>query len=378
MRIVHLCLSCFYIDNHFYQENILVREHVNFGHDVLVIASTENFDANKKITYVKPGEYIGSDNARVIRLPYRLWPHFLAKKLRVHAGLDRLLEGFAPDVIMFHGTCGWELHTAASYVRRHSGVKFFIDSHEDWNNSARTLLSREFLHRRYYGPVLRSAIGPCEAILCVSTEAIDFVADLYKIERSMLELFPLGCIPIHDDEYVLRRKRGRAVLDAKPENRILIQSGKQTARKKLIEALKAFKDASTDNTLFVIAGALSDDIREQSLQLIESDTRIRFLGWCDTETLTDLLCAADVYVQPGTQSATMQHSMGCRCALLIDDAPAHLYYKCGNGWFVRNQNDLQDAIRAVGVADIELMAKNSYEFARSYLDYRKLAQRVTG
>ena len=41
MKIIHLCLSCFYIDNYRYQENELVREHVTDGHEVLVVASTD-------------------------------------------------------------------------------------------------------------------------------------------------------------------------------------------------------------------------------------------------------------------------------------------------------------------------------------------------
>ena len=69
MRILHLCLSCFYIDDAGYQENHLVRQHVADGHEVLVIASTEIFDGKGGLGYAEPGSYIGSDGAKVIRIP---------------------------------------------------------------------------------------------------------------------------------------------------------------------------------------------------------------------------------------------------------------------------------------------------------------------
>ena len=67
MKILHLCLSCFYIDGFSYQENELARQNNLDGHDVLVIASTENYDANGRLVYGEPREYIGSDGVPVVR-----------------------------------------------------------------------------------------------------------------------------------------------------------------------------------------------------------------------------------------------------------------------------------------------------------------------
>jgi 1,2-diacylglycerol 3-alpha-glucosyltransferase len=54
MKILHCCLSCFYIDNYNYQENMLVREHVRAGHEVLVLASTENYNNQGQLSYSAP------------------------------------------------------------------------------------------------------------------------------------------------------------------------------------------------------------------------------------------------------------------------------------------------------------------------------------
>lgn len=376
MKIAHLCLSNFYIDEHLYQENALVREHVASGHDVIVIASTENFDGNKTLVYGEPKDYIGSDGARVIRLAYRHFPNVLARKLRAHRGVKKLLEEFRPNVILFHGSCGWELRTAAAFVRSHPHVRLFVDSHEDWNNSARGFISRNVLHRYYYAPILRSAINVCETILCVSTETMEFVSDLYRVDREKLELFPLGCTPIGDSEFFARRDTTRAAIGAREGSVIFIQSGKQTKRKKLVESLEAFRAVDGREAMFLIAGVLDAEIRKDVAALIEADARVRFIGWCEPERLTDLLCAADVYVQPGTQSATMQHSLGCRCAVILDNAPSHEFYKCGNGWYVNTSRELSDAMRLAATTDLSHMAQNSYEFAKQHLNYAKLARRV--
>lgn len=377
MRIAHVCLSNFYIDGRSYQENELVRQHVCDGHEVLVIASTETHSSKGTYCYAEPGEYDGPDGAPVRRLPYRRFlPHKVMTKLRLNAGVYASLEEFSPDTILFHGTCGWELRTCARYARRHPDVALYVDSHEDWNNSARGFISREFLHRRYYGPILRSALPEIRKILCVTTESIDFVADLYQIPRDILEFFPLGGHPISDEEYSRRRLGAREKHGIADEEILLLQSGKQTRRKKLIESLQAFANCPEPRLRFFIVGVLQDDIREAAEALIANDPRVSYLGWQSPDKLTDLLCAADVYLQPGTQSATMQHSLCCRCAVILDDVPAHEVYNCGNGWLINDTLAISDILGEVCDADLEAMGFASYTIAREMLDYSKLSLRI--
>ena len=58
MRILHLCLACFYIDGYNYQENILPRINHEDGHDVRILASTETYVDNLHLGYVEPREYV--------------------------------------------------------------------------------------------------------------------------------------------------------------------------------------------------------------------------------------------------------------------------------------------------------------------------------
>jgi 1,2-diacylglycerol 3-alpha-glucosyltransferase len=323
-RILHVCLSNYYSDNHLYQENELIRQHVADGQEVLVVASTEVIGADGGYDYVAPDDYIGPEGARVIRLPYPGWlPPKLARKLRMHPNVYRTLADFRPHVILFHGSAGWELRTVARYVADHRNVTLYIDTHADHNNSARTWLSREILHKYYYGPILRSALPQAESLLCTTVETMAFARSLYDVPQAKLELFPLGGHPVPDCAYAERRRRGRAAYGVGPDQILIVQSGKQTRRKKLLQSLRALRTIADPRLRLVVAGVIEEDIAEEFAALRAADDRVTEAGWVNSEALTDLLCAADVYLQPGTQSVTMQHSLCCRCAVIVDDVPAH-------------------------------------------------------
>jgi hypothetical protein len=379
VNIAHLCLSCFYIDGFGYQENELVRQHVIDGHDVTVVASTENFDADRRRTYVEPSTYMGKDGAKVIRLPYRKFlPRKIMRKLRPHPGVFRLLEEIDPDVILFHGLCGWELFAVARYKRKYPRVKLYIDSHEDSNNSARNFVSKYLLHRLYYASIIKRCRKYAEKILCVSIETMDFVEETYGVPRAELEFYPLGGRVFDDAEYQARRKRGRISAGVTDGQVMLLQSGKMGPRKKVLESLRAFIRTEGNHLRFILAGAFDEELRKEAEALIATGTRISFLGWKDADELGDLLCAADVYVQPGTQSATMQMSLCARCPVVLDDVPSHIPFVEGNGWLLKKTDDLLAVFRAISVNPDALapMSAQSLRIASRLLDYRALAARI--
>lgn len=379
-RILHLCLSNYFASGHGYQENHLVLQHLAQGHEVLVIASRETINQQNEMVYLDAGDGVSSEGVRLTRLPYApLIPLKLAAKLRKHSGLLAQIAAFKPDSILFHGTCGAEIVTVARYAAANPDVLFYVDSHEDWNNSARSFISREFLHRRYYGPLLRTALPHIRKILCYSTEAMDFVEELYRIPREKLELFPLGGTLVHGPEHAQRRAHTRARLGLTDGNLMFVQSGKQTVRKKLIESLTAFAALNDPDARLFISGSIAGEIADKAQALITADPRVRFVGWQDTDVLTSLLCAADIYVQPGTQSVTMQHALCCHCAVIIDDAKAHHAYFNNNGWLLNEATTLSQAMtEAIHIKKNHLqdMKNRSFDVAVHMLDYEFLSKRV--
>lgn len=383
MKILHCCLSCFYIDNYNYQENMLVREHVRAGHEVLVLASTENYDAQGQLSYGAPRRYSGSDGAEVLRLPYRrLGPHALKRKIRAYPGVYQQLCEAKPDVIIFHGACAWELLTVLRYKKNNPSVKIYVDSHEDFNNSARGFISKNILHRLFYRPIFRKSISHVEKVLCISTETMDFIGEFYGCPKEKMEYFPLGGVIFDDTTHRLNRLDIRKKYNIPPGALFFLQSGKFDKKKKLAEALAIFqKLPHVENIQYLIAGVLQEDVKAEVEALLAKDDRIRFLGWKNADELMQLLCAADVYVQPGSQSATLQNSICCRCAVIVDDVPSHYPFVKGNGWMVHDTEELlrafEAAIDAFQEGRLEEIRVQSLHIARQLLDYQKMAQRLT-
>jgi hypothetical protein len=379
MRVVHICLSNFFIDGFSYQENDLVAQNVIDGHDVTVIASTETFGADRRLTYRQHGEYIGADGVHVIRLPYRrILPHLVMRKLRMHPGVFGLLNMLKPHVILFHGTCGWELITVAHYKRLNPEIKLYVDSHEDFHNSARTWASKWLLHYLYYRTILRRNLDPIDKILCVNMSAMSFINEFYGVPKQKLEFYPLGGRVLDDADYYAVRRATREQYGLSSEELLFVQSGKMDHTKKLLESLRAFSAISDPRFRFILAGHLQEDIAVEAEALIARDPRIRFVGWKAPDELRNLLCAADVYVQPGTQSATMQMSLCSRCAVILDDVLSHKPFMDGNGWLIGGELTLEQTFATVAKSTdrLPVMYEQSAAVASRLLDYKSLAARL--
>lgn len=376
MKILHLCLSCFYIDNFNYQENILPRQNKLDGHEVKIIASTETF-INSKLAYVEAGKYLNEDGIEVIRLPYsKMLPYKIMRKLRFYKGVEKEVKEFNPDIIFFHGTAAGELGTITNYIKQNKGVKLYIDSHEDFHNTARTKMAKMF-YKYIQGYFLKRALPFTKKIFYISLESRVYLKELYKIPEDKLEWYPLGGIVFDDEKYDLKRKNIRKQLNLKEEI-LFVHSGKMNAAKKTESILKAFSKIKNPGIRLVLIGSFPDDIWEKVRVYIEEDERISFLGWKSGEELMDYLCAADFYLQPGTQSATMQNAICCRCGVMLYPYSSHVPFLKENGFYVRNTKEIYDALEKIcdNRLNIEKMKLESEKIGREILDYRKLAARI--
>lgn len=380
MRIMHVCLSCFYIDGFNYQENMLVREHVKAGHDVKVLASTENY-VDGKLAYVEPAKYLGSDGAEVIRLPYKkILPHKIMTKIRSYKGVYNFLEKERPDIILFHGLCAYELFTIIRYKKNNPDVKLFLDSHEDFNNSAQNIFSKYILHYTFYRTIFLKSLSFVEKVLCISSETINFVRDFYSCPEKFIEYFPLGGVIPSDAEYFKKRKQIRKQYNLEENTLVFLQTGKFDKKKKLKESILAFKQVSHfSNITFLIAGVFLEE-ESEILELISQDSRIEYLGWKNASDLYDLLCAIDIYLQPGSQSATLQNSICCRCAVIVDDVISHKPFVKNNGWLLNDSSLLSDvlaqAMQKFEKNTLQIKKNESLKIAFDLLDYSKQALRL--
>ena len=379
MRILHLCLSCFYIDGYSYQENLLPRFNKLDGNEVLIIASTETYLDQKTLGYVSPKSYMNEDGIPVIRVGYRKFlPHSIMKKLRMYEGVFRLMEDFNPDVVLFHGLCAWELTTVAKYKKKYPTVRIYADSHEDFNNSARGFVSRVFLHGMFYRTILRYSMQCLEKILYISLETRGFVKEIYGISEQRMEFFPLGGEVYPDQLYGKQRNSVRKLMKFDENNIVIVQSGKMNKEKKILESIETFMANEDDSFRLLLIGSIDDSIQEKFNEYINRDNRIIYVGWKESLELMDFLCAADVYLQPGTQSVTMQNAICLRCPVILDDVVSHKPYVSGNGWLLNEKKALQTVLDEISRNPKQLsnMSEQSLTIAKDMLDYRKLAKRL--
>jgi len=360
---------------------MLVAEHVRAGHTVHVLASTETFGPDGKLTYLTPSTYVGSDGAIVERLPYRFsgLPTF-ARKLRVYIGLTARLKKLAPDVILFHGLCSYALLEVAQYVKATPGVVLYADSHEDFNNSARGWVSKWILHFMYYRTIFQLSLHAIRKVFCITKETEFFVNDFYGCPKAKSELLPLGGKIFTDEEYVSLRKTVRSQYQWSDDLRIFVQSGKFDSAKRLLDSLAAFNALANSNVRLVLAGVFMDDIKEQAEELLRNDQRIINLGWLDTQQLTALLVGADVYLQPGSQSATLQMALCCRKPVIAADVTSHRVLISSNGWLVSSKQGLSDALTSAALiqkSELDVKSAQSAKLAARLLDYTSQANLFT-
>ena len=400
MKILHCCLMGPYTEHTNYQENILARQNRIDGHEVMIIASTECYK-NGKIESIRPEKYENEDGVTVVRVPFVAWmPSRIAKKLRVCKNVYPALEQYRPDVILFHGIGAYELLNVIKYKKKYPNVKLYVDSHADCGNSAHSWFSKIFLHKIFYKGVLDKALPYVEKILCISLSTLEFVKEIYGVADSKLEIYPLGGTVLDDLEYESMRDQGRKELDLKPDQILFVHSGKMGKLKRTLELLQGFCEIREEKFRLVIAGVFLDEIKTEAEKFIASDPRITFVGWKRGDEILKLLAAADMYLQPGSPSATMQNAMCCRCALMLYPILSYRSYLRGNGFFVTRDAEFEKNMKMDGkqflsgsevkgytitqilerLKDdpqaIEKMKKNSLCLAEEMLDYRKLASRL--
>jgi 1,2-diacylglycerol 3-alpha-glucosyltransferase len=378
MRVVHICPH-FFSDGFTYQENLLARQHHVDGHEVLVASTEDRLDRDGRLVRCGIGRSVSMDGFEIHRLAFPpMLPRWVARKVRWMRGLMGLLKEFGPDAAVFHGPQSLSLLEFRNFQRLFPQVHCYVDCHSDPYTTGRTWMSRNVLHRIFYRQIVRATLPELGPLLCISLDVQSFVVEHYGLKPEELEFYPLGGVLHSDAEYLQLRERGRSRLSVGPDTTVLLQTGKMDRHKRLAETLRAFSDAGGPSAVLVIAGTISGDTARECMSLIERDVRIRYLGWVNAEQLAELLCACDLYVQPGGQSATMQLALCARCPVVLRDVPSHSPFVRGNGWLIHSQDELRAVFGHIAIDSDVLadMSRRSFELGREFLDYRKLSKRV--
>ncbi|EKN3361920.1 glycosyltransferase family 4 protein [Yersinia ruckeri] len=377
MKILHVCMHSYFTEGMSYQENLLAAQNAADGHDVHIITDCFHYDGGN-IVEVPPVRKVIADGINLIRLPIvNLVPSFLTHKIKLAPGLYNEIEHIVPDVILYHGVVGSGLLALKKYKDRHPEVKIYVDSHEDYNNSGRNIISRVFQYKLLTRALLARVNRSIEKFLYVSYESRDFLRDMYHLNEDRMEFYPLGGdLPDEAIRAGLRQDiRQKMALDDKI---VFVHSGKLDKGKKTQDILRAFRHVSDPRFALLVIGSIPEAEHDAITRLMEADSRIIWLGWVNSTDLKGYLCAADVYLQPGTQSVTLQVAMCCSSSVVIHPYFSHRPYLNGNGFYVESESDLQKTFEAISENPqvLSKMGIRSQEIAKDLLDYRKLAARL--
>ena len=378
MKIIHVGLSGSFTESMTYQENMLANQNVADGHDVMVVADCSCF-RNGQLIPTPPEDRLLASGVRLVRIPFdRVFTRYVTNKFRKTKLLRPLIEQFAPDVILFHGCQSWEMLTIADYKKANPQVKLFADTHADFNNSARNWLSKNILHKLFYGALIRFAYPYLEKLFYITEETKDFLVKLYKLSTDKLEFYPLGGIIHSPKERAAMRAEKRAELGLRDEDILLCHSGKLDSIKRTRDIILALSQVPAERLRLIIIGSIPREMESVLLPLFAADVRICFLGWKSGDELIAYLCASDIYVQPGSQSATMQNAICCGAPVMLYPHKSYKAFVEGNGWFVKTTEDMAAIFSEIAANPIMLegKSKNSFTIAYEYLDYKKMAARL--
>jgi 1,2-diacylglycerol 3-alpha-glucosyltransferase len=311
MKILHLCLASFYIDNFSYQENILPKYHKKISKEVVIITSLQSFDSNGRVCYLAKGcLYKNEHDITVKRLEYK--NSLASRKLRKYKGTYEAILKTKPDIIFVHGCQFMDIRHVVKYVQQNPNVKVFVDNHADFSNSATNWLSKNILHKiiwRYCAQLIEPYTIKFFGVL---PARVDFLRDVYKIPKSKISLLPLGA---EDDKIAIARdldtrKKFRDKLSVSGNDLVIMTAGKLDHNKpEILNLMKAVSEINNPNVKLVVWGTVSDEYKSKFISLLNND-KILYKGWLEPKDTYNYFYAADLLVFPGKHSVYWEQAVG--------------------------------------------------------------------
>lgn len=303
MKILHLMLANFFIDNYSYQENLLTKYHKKLGYDVEVIASLFNFDENGEGYFeTERREYINENQIPVTRLEYKsgAW----SKKLRQFQGAYEAIEKAKPDIIFIHGCQFMDISEVVKYLKNKSEVKVYVDNHADFSNSATNWLSKNILHKKIWRRCAQIIEPYTTKFYGVLPARVDFLEEIYKIPKNKIELLVMGA----DDEKIKEtvteesRTRVRKCFRIDQDDFLIVTGGKiDQAKRQVLNLMNVVANLNDSNVKLIVYGSVVPEMQEQVNRLAESSS-IKYIGWINDSQSYKLFSAADLVSFPGRHS----------------------------------------------------------------------------
>ncbi|MFS0774810.1 glycosyltransferase family 4 protein [Neobacillus sp. 3P2-tot-E-2] len=383
MKIVHLCLGCFFPDNYSYQENMLPKFHKELGYDVEVIASLVTFDINGKGTFLEKGStYQNEYDIKVTRLDYKK-PVRIYKKLKRFIGTYTALETAKPDILFIHGCQFIDMDIIVKYLNNNPQVKVFVDNHADFSNSATNWLSKNVLHKilwRHCAQIIKPYTTKFYGVL---PARVDFLIDMYRLPKEKVELLVMGA----DDERVEQaaspqvRQKIRDMYGIAEDDFLIVTGGKiDEFKMQTLLLMEAINQINNSKIKLVVFGSVTNELKEKVHALCDGNI-IQYIGWIKAEDSYDYFSTADLVVFPGRHSVFWEQVVGMGIPMVCKywDGTTHVDVG-GNVEFLH-----KDTVEEIKSKILSILNdKEKYEFMKAtakekgieVFSYKKIARRA--
>lgn len=319
MKVLHICLGCFFPDGYSYQENMLPKFHKQLGYDVEVIASLVTFDENGQGTFLSKGSiYQNEYDIQVTRLDYKK-PVKIYQKLKRFVGLYGALEKANPNIIFVHGCQFMDIDILVKYIKKHQNIKVFVDNHADYSNSATNFLSKYLLHRILWKRCAQMINPYTKKFYGVLPARVDFLSENYGLPKEKIELLVMGA----DDDKVQEAKQENVIQGLRKkynigkEDFLIVTGGKiDEFKTQTLLLMEAVKKINRPELKLIVFGSVTLGLKEKVNQL--SDGKIvQYIGWVKSEDSYRYFAAANLVVFPGRHSVFWEQVAGTGIPMMV-------------------------------------------------------------
>lgn len=320
MKILHICLAAFYIDNYSYQENMLPKYHKKLGYDVSILASLQSFDKNGNASFLeKECEYINEYGIPVKRINYKGIIKSISKKLKIYNNLYGHINNEKPDIIFIHGCQFSNMKDIKKYIEHNPNTKVFVDNHCDFSNSAKNWLSKNILHKILWKHSAKLIEPYTTKFYGVLPSRVDFIINMYKINPSKVELLLMGAddekVSEASKEYIknnIRKKYG-----IEKDDFLIVTGGKiDYSKKQTLLLMEAIKKINNPKLKLLVFGSVTEELQNNVKRLCDKNL-VQYIGWIDSEDSYKYFAMADLVVFPGRHSVFWEQVVGLGVPMIV-------------------------------------------------------------
>lgn len=319
MKIVHMCLGCFFPDNYSYQENMLPKFHKELGYDVEVIASLVTFDKNGKGTFLPKGStYQNEYDIKVTRLDNKN-PLKIYRKMKRFIGTYQALERANPDILFIHGCQFMDMDEVVKYLKKHKTVRVYVDNHADFSNSGTNFFSKNILHKGFWRHSAQIIEPYTTKFYGVLPARVDWLVNMYRLPKEKCELLVMGA----DDDKVSEavraemREKIRKEYGIVADDFLLMTGGKiDPWKKQTLLLMDAVAKIDNPKVKLLVFGSVTPDLKEEFERRCIKD-KIIYAGWIKADVTYSYVVGSDLMIFPGRHSVFWEQVCGQGKPMLV-------------------------------------------------------------